>query len=61
MAVEIDETLIPILNKTLASYDNVTIIKGDFLDVDIKQFREIFGGKTMPSVLICPITSHHQL
>jgi 16S rRNA (adenine1518-N6/adenine1519-N6)-dimethyltransferase len=46
VAVEIDETLIPILNKTLASYDNVTIIKGDFLDVDIKAIsREIFGGK----------------
>lgn len=45
-AVEIDETLIPILNKTLASFNNVTIIKDDFLDIDIKTFsREMFGGR----------------
>lgn len=46
VTVEIDGTLIPILNKTLDSFNNVTIIKGDFLDVDMKTFsREMFGDR----------------
>lgn len=35
IAVEIDKALIPILNDTLSSYDNVTIINDDVLKVDI--------------------------
>lgn len=35
VAVEIDANLIPILEETLADYDNVTIINDDILKVDI--------------------------
>lgn len=35
IAVEIDKTLIPILEDTLADYDNVTVINEDILKVDI--------------------------
>lgn len=35
IAVEIDKSLIPILNETLAEYDNVTIINDDILKVDL--------------------------
>ena len=35
IAVEIDSSLIPILNDTLSEYDNVTIINKDILKVDI--------------------------
>ena len=35
IAVEIDKALIPILNDTLSSYNNVTIINEDILKVDI--------------------------
>ena len=35
IAVEIDKTLIPILQETLADYDNVTLINEDILKVDI--------------------------
>lgn len=35
-AVEIDRKLIPILQETLAEYDNVTIINEDILKVDIR-------------------------
>lgn len=36
-AVEIDKNLIPILNETLAEYENVTVINDDILKVDINK------------------------
>lgn len=36
-AVEIDSRLLPVLNKTLAVYDNVHIIHGDILKTDIER------------------------
>ena len=44
-AVEIDDTLIPILADTLADADNVTVIHNDILKVDIKALAEEAGGK----------------
>ena len=45
VAFEIDERLIPILNETLASYQNVTIIHSDILKTDlnaaIKEVNEL--------------------
>ena len=40
VAVEIDNNLIPILEETLAEYDNVTVINEDILKVDIKKLAE---------------------
>ncbi|MDD3338280.1 MAG: 16S rRNA (adenine(1518)-N(6)/adenine(1519)-N(6))-dimethyltransferase RsmA [Lachnospiraceae bacterium] len=40
IAVEIDKTLIPILQDTLSGYDNVTILNEDILKVDINQLVE---------------------
>lgn len=39
-AVEIDETLIPILEDTLADYDNVTVMNADILKVDFREISE---------------------
>ena len=39
-AVEIDKSLIPILEETLADYDNVTIIHEDILKMDIRALAE---------------------
>lgn len=39
-AVEIDKALIPILEDTLSSYDNVSVINADILKVDIKKLAE---------------------
>ncbi len=36
VAVEIDKGLIPVLDKTLAEYDNVTIINADIMEIDIE-------------------------
>ena len=36
VAVEIDRGLIPILSKTLADYDNVTVINEDIMKVDLR-------------------------
>ena len=40
VAVEIDKSLIPILEDTLSAYDNVTVINEDILKVDINQIVE---------------------
>ena len=40
VAIEIDKGLIPILEETLADYDNVTIINEDVLKVDLKKLIE---------------------
>ena len=50
-AVEIDKKLIPILEDTLGSYDNVTVINEDILKVDIgKLAEEKNGGKPIKVV-----------
>lgn len=37
VAVELDKRLLPVLDTTLAGYDNVRIVSGDILQVDIMQ------------------------
>lgn len=44
VAVEIDTNLIPILQETLADYENVTVINEDILKVDIKQLAEQYNN-----------------
>ena len=44
VAVEIDSSLIPILNDTLSEYDNVTIINEDVLKVDIRALCDTYNG-----------------
>ncbi len=44
VAVEIDSNLLPILNETLADYENVTVIHADILKVDINQITEQYNG-----------------
>lgn len=43
IAVEIDKALIPILNDTLSSYNNVTIINDDILKVDINKIVDEYN------------------
>lgn len=43
-AVEIDKNLIPILNETLADYNNITIINDDILKVDINSLVGQYNG-----------------
>ena len=56
VAVEIDKNLIPILTEdTLASYDNVTVINEDILQVDIaKLVAERNGGRPIKVVANLP-------
>lgn len=44
VAVEIDANLIPILNETLADYDNVTVLNADILKLDIAELAREYGG-----------------
>lgn len=55
IAVEIDKSLIPILEDTLSGYDNVTIINQDILKVDIaKLVLEKNNGKPIKVVANLP-------
>ncbi len=51
VCIEIDSRLLPILNETLADYDNIKIINDDVLNVDLhKLIEDEFKGK---QVSIC--------
>lgn len=55
IAVEIDDHLIPILQETLKDYDNVKVIHGDILKVDIHALaREYHQGKPLKVVANLP-------
>ena len=55
IAVEIDKALIPILQETLAEYDNVTVINDDILKVDINKIvQERNDGRPIKVVANLP-------
>lgn len=55
IAVEIDKNLIPILEETLAPFDNITIINDDILKVDIKKLIDSHNdGKAIKVVANLP-------
>ncbi len=62
-AVEIDKTLLPILDDTLKDWDNVTVINNDILKVDIRQLaleknqgRPIKVVANLPYYITTPIS-----
>lgn len=45
VAIELDERLYPVLDETLADYDNFTLVKGDVMKLDLHQLiKEHFSG-----------------
>ncbi len=65
LAVEIDRGLIPVLEKTLADYDNVTVINNDIMKLDIAGLvAEYSDGKpvsvcaNLPYYITTPILMH---
>lgn len=65
VAVEIDRGLIPVLKKTLADYDNITVINEDILKVDLHELIEAHSdGKpvsvcaNLPYYITTPILMH---
>lgn len=53
VAFEIDDRLIPVLDHTMAPYDNVTIVHNDILKVDLeKEFAKQFADTTAPLKLV---------
>lgn len=50
VAIEIDKGLIPILSKTLADYDNVTVINTDVMKVDLPKLVEEYSDGMPVSV-----------
>ncbi|USG68299.1 16S rRNA (adenine(1518)-N(6)/adenine(1519)-N(6))-dimethyltransferase RsmA [Brevibacillus ruminantium] len=52
VAIEIDQRLLPILGDTLAPYDNVEVVHGDVLELDLKAlFRDKLAGYEKASVV----------
>lgn len=54
IAVEIDKTLIPILEDVLSDFDNIEIINNDILKVDVAQLAADNGGKSLKVVANLP-------
>ncbi|EOD00282.1 16S rRNA (adenine(1518)-N(6)/adenine(1519)-N(6))-dimethyltransferase RsmA [Caldisalinibacter kiritimatiensis] len=55
VAVELDNRLIPILDETLFSYDNVKVIQGDILKIDIEDLiKTEFDNKKVKVVANLP-------
>lgn len=55
IAVEIDKALIPILEETLCTYENVTVLQGDILKVDVVELaKKYYGGKPLKVVANLP-------
>ena len=50
VAVEIDKGLIPVLGKTLAEFDNVTVINADIMETDIAALVEQYSNGMPVSV-----------
>ena len=62
IAIEIDKMLIPILQETLADYDNVTVIHQDVLKTDLRELvrehnegRPVKMGANLPYYITTPI------
>lgn len=51
VAIEIDDTLIPILKETLKDYDNIEVVHGDVLKVDLKALISEHFGEKKPKVV----------
>ena len=65
VAVEIDKGLIPVLEKTLSEYDNVTVINNDVMKIDIAALIEKYSeGRpvsvcaNLPYYITTPILMH---
>ncbi len=65
VTVEIDRALLPVLNETLAEYDNITVISGDILKCDLPSLveKEFSGRKpkvcaNLPYYITTPVISH---
>ena len=64
VAVEIDSSLIPVLNETLAEFGNLEIVNDDILSVDISALCEKHGEKSvdicanLPYYITTPIVMH---
>lgn len=55
VAVELDRNLLPILDDTLSQYENIEIVHGDILKIDLpKLFREKFDGGSIKIVANLP-------
>lgn len=55
VAVEIDKALIPILEETMAEFENFTLINEDILKVDLQKLAEIeFAGKSFHVIANLP-------
>ncbi|MDA3845062.1 MAG: 16S rRNA (adenine(1518)-N(6)/adenine(1519)-N(6))-dimethyltransferase RsmA [Vallitaleaceae bacterium] len=64
IAIEIDKQLIPILEDTLSSYDNLELINADILAVDLHEIVKPYAGKSikvianLPYYITTPIIMH---
>ncbi len=51
IAIEIDQKLIPILEKTLAHHDNIIVVNEDVLKIDLDQLKEDYFPEKEPKII----------
>lgn len=51
VAIEIDQKLIPILEKTLAHHDNIIIVNEDILKIDLKKLKQEHFPEKEPKII----------
>jgi len=54
MAVELDQTLLPILKETLQDYANVVVVHGDVMKINIQELMSYYPGKRWKLVANLP-------
>ena len=54
ISIEIDKTLIPILNRLLEDYDNIELINGDILKTDLNEIISKYPDKNIKMVANLP-------
>lgn len=62
IAIELDKRLLPVLNETLADFNNITLINDDILKLDIKKLidnycndKEVFVCANLPYYITSPV------
>jgi len=53
VAVEIDETLLPVLSETLHDFDNIEVINDDILNINIPSLVQTLSGEEKLPVSVC--------
>lgn len=61
VSIELDKRLLPVLDETLADFDNLEIVNGDVMELDLKNLlrKNLRVATILKYAQICLIILHH--